>query len=159
AAQTNPAGGSRRAAPKAWQANPTGSPSSIAVITVTPVPKCPSTCRNFCGSGSKLTALPTVTASAPRLEFIPGRPARGSGVVPRASTVWMLTGADGQTLVRGSRGEDVAPADDSRGLPAHPGCVVDQEPVGAVLDVEAAWRLHVERDHLVIGVPAKRGTD
>src|SRR5215469_6213676 len=55
AGQKTTSGGSKERAAKAWQAKPTGSPSSIALITVTPVQKWPSTCLNFWGSGKWLT--------------------------------------------------------------------------------------------------------
>src|SRR5215475_258207 len=88
-------------------------------------------------------APPTVTASASRLEFIPG------------SLAWILDGADGSTLVRSPSSENVAPEAHRGGLPAHPRGVVDLEPVGAVLDVEAAGRPDVKRHHVIVGVPAK----
>src|SRR5947207_746531 len=46
AGQKSTSGGSSDSAANAWQANPTGSPASSAVTTVTPVQKCPRTWRN-----------------------------------------------------------------------------------------------------------------
>src|SRR5262249_31623649 len=44
--QNSTSGGSSDSAANDWQANPTGSPPSSAVTTVTPVAKCPSALRN-----------------------------------------------------------------------------------------------------------------
>ena len=50
--QNSTSGGSSDTAANDWQANPAGPSSSAVVMTVTPVPKWPSTCRNRRGSGS-----------------------------------------------------------------------------------------------------------
>src|SRR5689334_2171575 len=106
--QNRTSGGSRDSAANAWQANPTGSPLSTPVTTVTPVQKCPSTLR-------KRSGRTDVTASA-------------------CKSVCMSAGA-----------EPVTPQADRRGLPGHPGRVVHQPPVGAVLDVEPARGTDIER--------------
>src|SRR5215469_11386526 len=57
--QNSTSGGSSDRAAKAWQENPTGSPPSIAVMTVRPVAKCPSTSRNDSGFGSNVNRAPS----------------------------------------------------------------------------------------------------
>ena len=52
--QNSTSGGSSDTAANDWQANPAGPSSSAVVMTVTPVQKWPSTCRNRRGSGSNL---------------------------------------------------------------------------------------------------------
>src|SRR5689334_10434212 len=116
--QNSTSGGSRDSAANAWQANPTGSPPSTPVTTVTPVQKCPSTWRKRSGRTG-------VTASVCR--------------------------SLGTSVCTAARAEPVAPQADRCGLPGHPGRVVHQLAVGAVLDVEPARGTHVERHHQVVG--------
>jgi len=40
-----------------------------------------------------------------------------------------------------------------------PACVVDEQSTMAELEVEVRWRLHVEGEHLIVGVPAEASTD
>src|SRR4051794_3949605 len=57
AAQKSTSGGSSDTDVNEFAAIPTGSPSSTAVITVTPVAKCPSTARNWASSGRRMSSV------------------------------------------------------------------------------------------------------
>ena len=66
AGQNSTSGGSSDSAANDWQAKPAGPAWSAVVITVTPVQKCPSTCRNRAGSGSWATGVrPAETVMRP----------------------------------------------------------------------------------------------
>ena len=56
--QNNTNGGSSDKAANDWQAKPTGAPSCMVVITVTPVQNCPSTLRNVRGSNGSFDTSP-----------------------------------------------------------------------------------------------------
>src|SRR4051794_40134116 len=59
---------------------------------------------------------------------------------------WSLLEADAEV---------VAPQADRGALPGDPAGVLDFEPFATEFDVEAARGLHVERQHLVVDVPAE----
>src|SRR3954447_9226036 len=52
--------------------------------------------------------------------------------------------------------EVVPPQADGRALARDPVVIVDRQSLAAEFDVETAWRLHVERQHLVVDMPAQR---
>lgn len=61
--QNSTSGGSSDSAANDWHANPTGTPSSIVVMMVTPVQNWPSTVRNRRGSIASAATAPSPVTS------------------------------------------------------------------------------------------------
>ena len=73
-----------------------------------------------------------------------------AAVSARAGRLWCWPDDAGEQ--RAGAGWLVPPA--ARGVVVTdlPGVVVDEDPARAVFDLEAGWRAHVERRHLIVGV-------